>query len=181
MYGSTKISPSLYKAAMDPKNMRISGFQPRGQPSFIIWDDTGLVTKNPYKTEERKGAKTTESPITGTFLIGLTSGKGRGKKQKFKPDTIRECVMDAFPNGGSAILQFGWYDGNAEDSLRFSVENVRIQGRRGIANETFKRRFEKLVNKLADTFRQNEVWYEFYIKGELDGTPMAVRWSDEKT
>jgi hypothetical protein len=164
-----QMSAPLIKLATNPANLSRGNFRPKYRPSYMTWGGAEVRAKeNPFEPQQRKTASKAKAPIVGAFTIGLNSGFG--KKQKFKPEVVQKRVIKSFPDGGSAVLQLGWYKSEPEVSMRVSIENSE-----GLPEKEFIGRFQEAINGLAEGLRQNEVWYEFYKGGKVFGSPMTLK------
>lgn len=112
--------------------------------------------KNPA-AGRRGGLK---DPLVMTMVWGLR--RTRTDKSKISPATVRKVVMKAYPEGGSIVIQLGWWGRTKEDSARITLEQVR-----GISDAAFRKRVQALAFTIIDDYAQREVWFDFYRGGRL--------------
>lgn len=175
------MSPSLVDAALSPELLKEARFRPTGQPRHLEWGPP-RAERNPAKHEGRAGASSGPAPISGSFMMGLNSGYP--PDEKFEPDPVIQEAAAILPNGGSAVLQFGWFLGKPEKSLRFTIENSPGEDAGGKptaapSDDEFVARFSKLVEHLAAKYRQREIWYDFQRGTERVGEPKKLLWSPD--
>jgi len=153
--------PGLGREILHPNVLEILQFKPKGR----------MLIDNPYvKRSMPRGRLRFEA------IIGLTSGYG--KEEKFKPEQVRELALQKFPDGGTIILQLGWWGGSTEDSVRLIIFNM-LADESALPDKLFRESMEDLAVVLASRFRQSVVPVFFFRGSELEGDPYNLTFEKE--
>ena len=150
-----EVSAGMRHALWDHHLLEGIDFRPSGETIFVTPREAG--TLGDVKQGERKPQKPV---LVGSFVMGLTSGFG--KEETFTPDEIREDLIKTFPEGGTILVQLGWYRGSRENSVRVVIENSGM----GLSEEDFMEKLNNFVRTLVEKYRQKEIWVDYYRGSE---------------
>lgn len=149
------VSSALSAVLNDPGILREQGFVPRGVPRVYPMGEHGLGTV----VRSERTAALREGGLAAAFVMGLSSGFGF--PETFDPDRVRDLAMKRFPQGGTLVVQLGWFEGTREDSIRLTIE----QAGTGMDEEAFRKEIEALVRAFVKKFRQRSIWLDYYRDG----------------
>lgn len=125
--------------------------------------------RNAVVVAVRKGAFQ-KAPLTAVFVWGLRRTRTTGSV--IAPEKVRRVVKEAFPSGGSVVLQLGWWDGMNEDAARVTVEN---SGKDRLPEVLFKARVDALLKRIITDYGQEVVWLD-YFRGTKTISSRAYEW-----
>lgn len=165
-YRPISVSHGVKHVMTNPGALAAQGFRPHGQPELWVYPETA---HNPVSAEERDDV---QPALIGVFVMGLTTNKAFGPPREFKAEVVREDLMKKFPVGGTMAAQYGWYQAVPEDSIRVTIENSNM----GLSDPEFKKLFTETVGELAEKYRQQEIWYDFFRGTEKVGKGMTMKY-----
>lgn len=145
MFKVNRISPHLADVVFSQECCRNLGFRPK--PGAV-----SVLSGYGDRPREFRGV----APFVASFQIGLKSGFGI--EETFDPIEIQKSIMERFPQGGSMVLQLGWFEGSREDSVRVTVENDLAAS----SNEDFSGRIVEMLGAFVDKYRQKAIWFDLY-------------------